>query len=108
MGERGMLLADYTRHVVMREADFKDYAAPQSTNSDFTKHHREWIQAIKTGKPAASDFAYSGPLTETALLGNVAYRAGCKIEWDSKNLRAKNCPAAEEFIHHHYRAGWKL
>jgi predicted dehydrogenase len=108
MGERGMLLADYTRHIVMHAGDFKDYAAPQSINSDFTKHHREWIQAIKSGKPAASDFAYSGPLTEAALLGNVAFRAGCKIEWDSKNLRAKNCPAAEQFIQHQYRAGWKL
>ena len=108
MGERGMLLADYTRHAVMRDAGFKDYVAPESINSDFTKHHQEWIQAIKTGKPAGSDFAYSGPLTEAALLGNVAFRAGCKIEWDSKNLRAKNCPAADEFIQPHYRAGWKL
>jgi len=108
LGEKGMLLADYPRHVVMREPDFKDYAAPQPIQSDYTRHHRNWIQAIKTGKPAPSDFACSGPLTEAALLGNVAYRAGCKLEWDSKNLRAKNCPAAEEFIHHHYRAGWKL
>lgn len=108
MGERGMLLADYTRHVVMRDAGFKDYAAPESINSDFTKHHKEWIHAIKTGKPAASDFAYSGPLTEAALLGNVAFRAGCKIEWDSKNLRANNCPAAQRFIQHEYRRGWKL
>ena len=108
MGERGMLLADYTRHAVMRDAGFKDYVAPESINSDFAKHHQEWIQAIKTGKPASSDFAYSGPLTEAALLGNVAFRAGCKIEWDSKNLRAKNCPAADEFIQPHYRAGWKL
>ena len=52
MGERGMLLADYTRHAVMRDAGFKDYVAPESINSDFTKHHREWIQAIKTGKHA--------------------------------------------------------
>jgi len=108
MGERGMLLADYTRHVVMREADFKDYAAPQSINSDFTKHHREWIQAIKTSKPSSSDFAYSGPLTETALLGNVAFRVGRKIEWDSKNLRARDCPDADQFIQHHYQPGWKL
>lgn len=108
LGEKGMLLADYTRHLVMRQPDFKDYTAPQQIGSDFTKHHREWIQAIKTGKPAASDFAYSGPLTEAALLGNVAYRCRCKIEWDSKNLRAKNCREAERFIHHEYRAGWRL
>lgn len=108
LGGKGMLLADYTRHVVMRDSEFKDYTAPQPINSDFTKHHREWIQAIKTGKPAASDFAYSGPLTEAALLGNVAFRAGRKIEWDSARLRAKNCPEADRFIHHDYRARWKL
>lgn len=108
MGQNGMLLADYTRHVVMREPDFKDYSAPQNIGSDFTKHHREWIQCVKTGTPASSDFAYSGPLTEAALLGNVAFRAGQRIEWDSKKLRASNCPQAEQFIQHQYRAGWKL
>jgi len=122
----GALLADYTRHVVMRDlafadyfadhtrhailsdAAFADYAAPQAINSDFTQHHRDWIRAIKTGTRASSDFAYSGPLTEAALLGNVAFRAGCRIEWDSENLRALDRPAAAEFIHHDYRPGWKL
>ena len=108
MGEKGTLLADYTRHLILRDANFADYAEPKSINSDFTQHHRDWLHAIKTNTPAPSDFAYSGPLTEAALLGNVAFRAGCKIEWDTKNLRAKNCPAADEFIHHNYRAGWKL
>ncbi len=50
----------------------------------------------------------SGTLTEAALLGNVAFPAGKKIQWDSKNVRAKNCPDAAEFIQHHYREGWKL
>ncbi len=108
LGETGTLLADYTRHVVMRERDFKDYAVPKSISSDFTRHHREWIQCVKTGKPASSDFAYSGPLTEAALLGNVAYRARQRLEWDSKNLRAKNCPEANQFIQHQYRKGWQL
>jgi predicted dehydrogenase len=108
IGANGMLLADYTRHVVMRGKEFKDYVAPQSINSDFTKHHREWVNAVKTGKPSSSDFSYSGPLTEAALLGNVAYRVGKKIEWDSKRLRAKGVPEAEQFIQHHYRKGWKI
>ncbi len=108
MGEKGMLLADYGRHIVLREPDFKDYVAPTSIDSDYTEHHRDWIRSVKSGKPAASDFAYSGNLTEAVLLGNVAYRAGGKIEWNSKNLRAKNCPAADEFIQHHYRKGWQL
>lgn len=108
IGTQGSLLADYTRHVVLHDANFADYAEPPGINSDFTQHHQDWLRAIKTNRPAASDFAYSGPLTEAALLGNVAFRAGCKIEWDAKNLRAKNCPAAAEFIQHHYRPGWQL
>ena len=108
IGEKGMLLSDYTRHCVMREKNFKDYAEPPQIPSDFSQHHREWIQCVKSGKPASSDFSYSGPLTEAALLGNVAHRVGKKIEWDTKNLRAKNAPEAEQFIQHHYRKGWKI
>lgn len=108
VGEQGNLLADYTHHAIVRDTSFADYVEPPAINSDFTQHHRDWLRAIKTQQPAPSDFAYSGPLTEAALLGNVAFRAGSKIEWDAKNLRAKNCPAAEEFIQHQYRPGWKL
>ena len=108
IGAKATLLSDYTRHLILREANFADYTEPKHINSDFTQHHRDWLHAIKTNRPAPSDFAYSGPLTEAALLGNVAFRAGCKIDWDTKNLHAKNCPAADEFIHHQYRQGWKL
>ncbi len=108
IGDNGRLLADYTRHVVLRDANFADYAEPPALNSDFTQHHQDWLRAIKGNRPAASDFAYSGPLTEAALLGNVAFRAGCKLEWDAKNLRAKNCPTAAQFIQHQYRPGWQL
>lgn len=108
VGGRGMVLADYTRHVVLREPDFADYVAPAPIESDFFQHHREWIQAVKTGKPASCDFAHGGPLTEAVLLGNAAFRAGGKIEWDSATLRARNCPDAARFIQHEYRAGWKL
>ncbi len=108
IGANGMLLSDYTRHLILRDAAFGDYVAPVAINSDFTQHHQDWLRAIKANRPAASDFAYSGPLTEAALLGNVAYRAGCRIEWDARNLRARNCPAAAEFIQHQYRPGWKL
>ncbi|NQU23271.1 MAG: Gfo/Idh/MocA family oxidoreductase, partial [Candidatus Nealsonbacteria bacterium] len=59
-------------------------------------HFQEWVDAIKGGKPAKSDFAdYAGGLTETILLGNLAvYVAaegkGEKVEWDAKNLKVKN------------------
>ena len=71
-------------------------------------HAREWLEACKTGGSTTCGFGYSGPLTETVLLGNVAYRAGEKFQWDAKNLKATNCPEADHFIHREYRSGWAL
>jgi predicted dehydrogenase len=70
----------------------------------------EWVRAIREGKPeiAVSNFDYSGMLTETVLLGNVAIRAGKKLEWDGPNLRCPNCKEADEFIRGSYRKGWEL
>jgi hypothetical protein len=108
VGTRGRLLADYSRRVLLPEKDFAGFEPPAPFIADSAGHHEEWIRACKTGSPTLSNFDYAGALTETALLGNVAYRAGEKIKWDPVNLRAMNCPAAEEFIQHRYRRGWTL
>ncbi|MCB1236626.1 MAG: Gfo/Idh/MocA family oxidoreductase, partial [Verrucomicrobiae bacterium] len=49
-------------------------------------HHAEWIAACKGEGKALSHFDYAGPMTEVVLLGNVALRAGAKIEWDAKAM----------------------
>jgi hypothetical protein len=42
-----------------------------------------------------TEFRVRFPLTETVLLGNVAYRTGERIEWDSANMNAANTNAAD-------------
>jgi predicted dehydrogenase len=108
VGEKGRLISDYTRHVLLPTDVFKDFARPTPLIPESIGHHAEWILACKTGGPTTCGFEYSGPLTEAALLGNVAYRAQCAIDWDSRRLRAPNCPQAEAFVQHEYRQGWKL
>ena len=103
-----MLLADYGRHVLLPERDFEGFKPPTPFLKDSIGHHKEWIEACKTGGPTSCPFDYSGPLTEAALLGNVAYRAGRKLEWDREHLKATGCPEADRYIHHHYRKGWKI
>jgi predicted dehydrogenase len=72
-------------------------------------HFAEFVRAIKTGKPAMSNFPdYAGPLTETVLLGNLAVWAGKKVEWDAKNLKATNAPEVDVLIRPEYRKGWTL
>jgi hypothetical protein len=68
----------------------------------------EWLSAIKTGTPALSNFASSGPFSEVVLLGNLALRLGQRVEWDAKNLVAKNAPGAAPLIRRAYRKGWEL
>jgi len=81
--------------------------APEPTVERSPGHYKEWLDAIRGGKPASSNFVdYSGPLTELVLLGNLAIRTGEKIEWDGEKLRAKSCPDADAYIRRPYRKGW--
>jgi predicted dehydrogenase len=108
MGTKGQLLADYGRRMLLPQAQFEGFVPPTPFIPDSIGHYREWAQACKTGGPTTCNFEYSGTLTEAVLLGNVSYRAGRKLQWNSKKLRATDCPEANQFIQHQYRAGWKL
>jgi predicted dehydrogenase len=108
VGDKGMLLSDYGRHVLLPTDQFKDFKAPTPWIPPSPGHHEQWIQACKTGKPTDSNFDYAGALTEANHLGNVAYRLGKKLVWDPVNLRATNCPEADRLIRKTYRNGWKL
>jgi len=82
---------------------------PGKTIPRVKEHHRDWVQAIRNGTRAGSDFSYGGPLTELALVGIVAIKmAGTKLEWDAPAMRFPNCPQANSFLNPPYRQGWKL
>ncbi len=108
IGSKGMLIADYNKHQLLPEEKFADFKAPDPFIANSIGHHREWVEACKTGGPTTCNFNYSGALTEAALLCNVALRTGRKIRWDAKNLKAIGCPEADAFIRREYRKGWKL
>jgi predicted dehydrogenase len=108
VGEKGMLLSDYNKHVLLPEKEFADFKRPEPSIPKSLGHHAEWLQACKTGDGASCNFEYSGWLTEANHLGNVAYRVGKKLEWDPVALKAKNCADADAFLRREYRKGWKL
>ncbi len=107
IGQKGRLLADYNRYVVLG----KEGSEPQQRSKAFldpVRHHHDWIACCKTGRKPSAGFDYAGPLTETVLLGNVAYRLGKPIVWDAENLKATNEPEATELIRPESRKGWTL
>ncbi len=108
IGEKGGLFG---------QGDYSDDIAPigveMPNDLQYKKspgHFKEWVNAIKGGEPAMSNFPdYSGPLTETILLGNLAVWAeGTKVEWDAKNMVATNAPELKSIVFPEYRAGYSL
>ena len=108
VGSKGQLISDYGRHALWPEKDFEGFVKPKPFLQESLGHHKEWVEAIKFGGSTTCRFDYSGPLTETALLGNVAFRVGKKLQWDFDAMRATNCPEADAFLQHHYRKGWQI
>ncbi|HUT34036.1 MAG TPA: Gfo/Idh/MocA family oxidoreductase [Planctomycetota bacterium] len=108
LGDKGtIVVADTASPRLVPEAKMKEFKQPEPFLPRVGDHKRDWLDAIRTGKPAGSDFAlYGGHLAEVVLLGNVAIRAGKKLEWDGAALKAKNCPEADRFLRREYRKGW--
>jgi predicted dehydrogenase len=71
-------------------------------------HEQDWVRACKTGVAAGADFSYSGPLTETCLLGNIAKRIDGRIIWDAEKLTVTNSAEANRLVRTEYRNGWGL
>jgi predicted dehydrogenase len=72
-------------------------------------HHQDWVEAIRSGRKAGSDFAYGGPLTEIALLGVIAIKlAGTKLEWNAEKMEFTDNKEANALLNPPARAGWTL
>lgn len=108
VGTEGMMFADYSKYRLFPSDKFAKFEPPAQTIPNSIGHYNEWIKACKEGTPTLCNFDYSGALSETVLLGNVAYRVGKKLEWDAANLKATNCPEADKYIRKEYRKGWEV
>jgi len=108
VGTKGTLICGFGSRRFHPEEQFKDFQPPEPFIPNSPGFHKEWIQACKGGEPATCNFDYTGPLAETVLLGNVAYRAGGGFDWDAKTLRAVGNARAQAFIRETFRKGWTL
>lgn len=105
IGSKGMLLCGFGSLQLLPREKYADFQAPDRSIPESPGFHQEFIDACRGGPPATCAFDYSGPLTETVLLGNVAYRAGA-FEWDAATLSAKGPAALAPLLHEPYRPGW--
>jgi len=107
-GEKGTIMAPHMGGPrLIPESKMKGFKVepflPRGIN-----HYQEWIRACKGGPKPSANFDYSGPLSETILLGNVAARAGQKLFWDGPNFKITNISDGEKYLKREYREGWSL
>ena len=116
-GDKGVLLIprrllrtppDKDLPTLLPVGNMEDVKPPEQLFERNLDHYQEWIKACKEGTLPSTNFDYSGPLTETVLLGNVAAKAGKRILWDSKNFNVTNMPEANKYLKREYREGWSL
>jgi hypothetical protein len=91
------------------EEKMQAYEQPEPHLPRVADHHQDWVNAVRSGTQAGSNFDYGGPLTEIALLGAIAIRMlGQTLEWDAEQMRFTNCEQANQLLDPPYRAGWTL
>ena len=88
----------------------RDFKKPDPTipRVDGEDPYNDWLQSVRTGTPSASNFEYAVPLTIVANFGNVALRAGKKLEYDTEKGVITNDKDANKFLSKEYRKGWEL
>lgn len=101
-----MLLPHISTPVLYPSKRFKDFQYPKVESKD---HWLQFAEAcLGTGQTWAP-FSYSGPLTETVLLGTIAARfPKTTLQWDSERLTFTNLPEANKYIKRPYRKGWEI
>ncbi len=107
VGQKGNLYVDTDLGPLLLPEDrFADVARPEL---EPWNHYQDWANACRGEGRCVSPFAEAGPLSETVLLGNVAYRLGRPVEWDAAGLRVVGGGAdAAPLLRRQEREGWKV
>jgi predicted dehydrogenase len=72
-------------------------------------HQRDWIDAVRAGRQAGSNFEYGGALTEIGLLGVIAiHHPGQRLEWDGAAMKFTNHEAANAMVAPALHNGWAV
>jgi len=112
-GAKGYLICDFDSRLIVPFGDDADLSYYDRREKDkmlpnLGSFQKEWINACKTNLKTSVDFDYGGTLTETMLLGLVAYRVGKKLEYDGVAGKVTNSDEANALLSKKYREGWTL
>jgi predicted dehydrogenase len=109
IGTEGVLYSLYDggeQPVLLPAQKFAGYKVP---NPGAVDHYRQFVEAVRGNDKTSTPFSYSGPLTESVLLGCLSTRfPKATLEWDADKLTVSNVKEANAFVRRKYRKGWEV
>lgn len=105
LGDAGTLVIPHVASPkLFPEQEFANLELPMVAGRD---HYISWADACRGEDKTTSHFEYSGPLSETVLLGTIAIRLpGETLSWSSERMELKGTTHAQEMLTKSYRDGW--
>jgi predicted dehydrogenase len=105
IGTDGMLLCGFDGWKLLPADSFAEGKQPPQTLVPSPGFHREWFDACRGGPAATCHFGYSGPLAESVLLANIAFRVRGEFAWDAAALKSDR-DDVNALLRREYRKGW--
>lgn len=107
IGANGVLYSPYiAAPVLLPEERHRGFQMPRPGHEN---HYLQFIEAVRGNGQTSTPFSYSGPLTESVLLGCLSTRfRNTTLEWDTENERITNNREATAFVRREYRRGWEV
>jgi predicted dehydrogenase len=107
IGTDGMLICGFDAWTLLPAEKAVGYEGPKQTIPKSPGFHREWLDACRGGTPATCNFDYTGPLSESVLLANIAYRVQGEFDWDAAAMESSR-DDVNAMLRRQYRRGWEV
>jgi predicted dehydrogenase len=106
IGTEGVLYSPYiAAPVLLPEEKFKEAKLPKAGAEN---HYLQFVEACRGNGKTSASFDFSGPLTESVLLGCLATRfPKTLLDWDADKLQVTNVKDANQHVRRQYRKGWE-
>jgi hypothetical protein len=107
-GTRGTLYVDRQLYRVTPEKGSGLQAEEmQRLTNPHPLHWANFLDCVRTRKRPTSDIETCYRSSVASILGNLAYRAKMRLDWDDQNQTVLQ-PEAKPLLRREYRSPWKL
>jgi len=106
IGTEGVMkLPNYVKPTLYPRAKFQGYQFPDLGE---VNHYAQFVRACRGEGKTTTGFAYSGPLTETILLGGIAsHFPHTTLKWNARKMKF-DLAEANHLLRRPYRPGWSV